>query len=456
MRIVRLIGPAFLVLHLILRLLQQTLWTEILLYNLVGLFAIISITLSPKVDFQVSKIAIGIGILTWLLGSIIASFANYNMASTLLNSFGELMYLVFYPFILVGSVRIIYGNSIYKKGEVLDSTIICFGITTFGAVFILPSVLPDMNQNLAQIFYPLVYPLTDLLLIATVISLLMIRQFSKRSFLLVIGITLFVITDFFYLSLNNDALYSVGTWIDDGWLLGVLVISESFWHVNLKQNNQEPVTTDSKTPILIIASVFFSATLLALNALQPNYLPRYTAIPAVVTLVLAFSRLASAINQSRHIGTERLLARTDELTGLPNRRRLISEIEEFEEKEGSLLLLDLDGFKPINDTYGHEIGDKVLKQVALRFDRALPHDAFLARLGGDEFGVLIEGLHASAIEIALALRATLSYPIHVDNKEIQLGVSIGVAKNTGKADLLLRADTAMYKAKREGLGVCPL
>jgi diguanylate cyclase (GGDEF)-like protein len=432
------------------------LWTEILLYNLVGLFAIISITLSPKVDFKVSKIAIGIGILTWLLGSIIASFANYNMTSTLLNSFGELMYLVFYPFILVGSVRIIHGNSAYKKSEVLDSTIICFGITTFGAVFILPSVLPDMNQNLAQIFYPLVYPLTDLLLIATVISLLMIRQFSKRSLLLVIGITLFVITDFFYLSLNNDALYSVGTWIDDGWLLGVIVISESFWHVNLKQNNLEPVTTDSKTPILIIASVFFSATLLALNALQPNYLPRYTAIPAVVTLVLAFSRLASAINQSRHIGTERLLARTDELTGLPNRRRLISEIEEFEEKVGSLLLLDLDGFKPINDTYGHEIGDKVLKQVALRFDRALPHDAFLARLGGDEFGVLIEGLHESAIEIALALRATLSYPIHVDNKEIQLGVSIGVAKNTGKADLLLRADTAMYKAKREGLGVCPL
>jgi diguanylate cyclase (GGDEF)-like protein len=456
MRIVRLIGPALLVLHLILRLLQPTLWTEILLYNLVGLFAIISITLSPKVDFQVSKIAIGIGTLTWLLGSIIASFANYNMASTLLNSFGELMYLVFYPFILVGSVRIIYGNSTYKKSEVLDSTIICFGITTFGAVFILPSVLPDMNQNLAQIFYPLVYPLTDLLLIATVISLLMICQFSKRSFLLVIGITLFVITDFFYLSLNNDALYSVGTWIDDGWLLGVLVISESFWHVNLKQNNLEPVTTDSKTPILIIASVFFSATLLTFNALQPNYLPRYTANPAVVTLVLAFSRLASAINQSRHIGTERLLARTDELTGLPNRRRLISEIEEFEEKEGSLLLLDLDGFKPINDRYGHETGDKVLKQVALRFDRALPHDAFLARLGGDEFGVLIEGLHESAIEIALALRATLSYPIHVDNKEIQLGVSIGVAKNTGKADLLLRADTAMYKAKREGLGVCPL
>jgi diguanylate cyclase (GGDEF)-like protein len=456
MRIVRLIGPVLLVLHLILRVFQQSLWTEVLLYNLIGLFAIISITLSPKADFLISKIAIGFGILTWLLGSIIASFANYDIASTLLSSFGELMYLVFYPFIVIGSVRMIRGHTAYKVSEVLDSVIISFGITTFGAGFVLPSVLPNMKQNWAEIFYPLAYSIADLLLIATVVSLLLIRRLSIRSVVLVVGISLFVVNDFFYLSLDNDALYSLGTWIDDGWLLGVLVISESFWHVESKQNSSEPLISESRTPIFITAAVFFSATLLALNALQPNYFPRYIALPAVVTLVVAFSRLATAINQSRHIGTERLLARTDELTGLPNRRRLISELEEFEDKEGSLLLLDLDGFKPINDTYGHEIGDKVLKQVALRFDRALPHDAFLARLGGDEFGVLIEGLHESAIEIALALRATLSYPIHIDNKEIVLGVSIGVAKNTGATDLLLRADTAMYKAKREGLGVCPL
>jgi len=456
MRIVRLFGPALLLLHLILRVTNQSVWTEVLLYNLVAIFVIISITLSPKVDFLISKIAISLGIFAWVLGSIIASFAHYNFATTLLTSFGELMYLVFYPFIVIGTVRMIRGRTSYKRSELLDSAIIGFGITTFGMAFILPQVLPDTTQNLSQSFYAFAYPLADLILVAVVISLLIIRRFSASSFLLVTGITVFVATDFFYLSLDNDALYSLGTWIDDGWLLGILVISESFWHLDSKQREPQLGAMDSRSPIFITASVFFSATVLALNALQPNYLPRYIVFPAVVTVVLAFSRLATAINQSRHIGTERLLARTDELTGLPNRRRLISEIEEFVDKEGSLLLLDLDGFKPINDTYGHEIGDKVLKQVALRFDRALPHGAFLARLGGDEFGVLIEGLHESAIEIALALRATLSYPIHIDSKEILLGVSIGVAKNTGDADLLLRADTAMYKAKREGLGVCPL
>jgi diguanylate cyclase (GGDEF)-like protein len=456
MRIVRLLGPALLALHLIVRVTNQSIWTEVLLYNVVGLSAIISIALSPKLEFSVAKFAVGLGILAWLIGSVIASSAHYNFATTLLTSFGELMYLVFYPFIVIGSVRIIRGHLIYKKSEILDSAIIGFGVTTFGAAVLLPQVLPTLDQPLGKLFYPLAYPLADLFLVAIILSLFSIRSFSSGSLILVTGITTFVLTDFLYLSIDASATYSIGGIVDDGWLLGILLISESFWHMEVNQERGQLTAIESRNPIFITLSVFLSATLLALFALQPNYVPRYVALPALITLALAFSRLATAINQSRHIGTERLLARTDELTGLPNRRRLISEIEEFVNKEGSLLLLDLDGFKPINDMYGHEIGDKVLKQVARRFDRALPHGAFLARLGGDEFGVLIEGLHESAIEIALALRATLSYPIHIDSKEIQLGVSIGVAKNTGDPDLLVRADTAMYKAKREGLGVCPL
>ena len=120
------------------------------------------------------------------------------------------------------------------------------------------------------------------------------------------------------------------------------------------------------------------------------------------------------------------------------------------------MLLDLDGFKPVNDTYGHEVGDKVLQQVAQRFSRSLPNTALLARLGGDEFGVLVNGNNNTAMEIALALRATLSYPFVIDGNQISIGVSIGIAENDGADDLLLRADNAMYAAKRQALGVCQL
>ena len=74
----------------------------------------------------------------------------------------------------------------------------------------------------------------------------------------------------------------------------------------------------------------------------------------------------------------------------------------------------------------------------------------------NEFGVLYEGSYESSMDVALALRATLSYPFTIDSQPIQIGVSIGLAANNGAPDLLRRADDAMYRAKREGLGVCRL
>ena len=124
--------------------------------------------------------------------------------------------------------------------------------------------------------------------------------------------------------------------------------------------------------------------------------------------------------------------------------------------EGSLLILDLDGFKPVNDQLGHEIGDQLLRQVAKRFERSLGKEALLARLGGDEFGVLVPG--HDGLEVAQALRATLTYPFNVAGHEIQLDVSIGEAFNDPQdfrelPPLLKRADEAMYEAKRTKSGV---
>jgi diguanylate cyclase (GGDEF)-like protein len=97
-----------------------------------------------------------------------------------------------------------------------------------------------------------------------------------------------------------------------------------------------------------------------------------------------------------------------------------------------------------------------LQQVAQRFSRALPSSALLARLGGDEFGILVDGSKETVMEIALALRGTLSYPFVIASHEISIGVSIGITDNDGAEDLLIRADNAMYAAKRQALGVCQL
>ena len=324
-------------------------------------------------------------------------------------------------------------------------------LSTLCSALIAKPVLPHFAGNISETFFAIMYPIADLILVCVVIATVFMQGYSRRAVVLTLGVTLFALTDFLYLWQNINGSYLMGSLLDIGWIIGILLIAESFWQPGIDIKAREGIN-----PVLISISVSLSATVLALIAIRPDYFPKFILIPAIATLALAFARMALALTQAKNIGQERLLARTDELTGLPNRRRLVSEIDSFIEKEGALLLLDLDGFKPINDVHGHETGDKVLQQVALRFERALPHGALLARLGGDEFGVLYEGGHESAVEVALALRATLSYPFHINNQEIQLGVSIGVAKNTGEKDLLVRADNAMYKAKREGLGVCRL
>jgi diguanylate cyclase (GGDEF)-like protein len=209
-------------------------------------------------------------------------------------------------------------------------------------------------------------------------------------------------------------------------------------------------------PVLIAVAVLFSAILLSLLALKPGYLPGFIVGPAIATLFLAFIRMVVALRQAQEIGAERTLARTDELTGLPNRRKFMAELIEFSNTQGALLLLDLNGFKPINDKYGHEVGDQLLRAVSQRFRRSLPSHSTLARLGGDEFGALISGDFESTMEAALALHASASYPFAIAGETIMIGVSVGFVTNDGTRDMMHRADQAMYKAKREDLGVCQL
>ena len=393
--------------------------------------------------------AVAIG--SWSLGSVTATASSYLEFSALLGNISDALYLLFYPLALLGLQLLISIQQRLTILELVDASIVGLGLSTLGAAFALQPVIPHFDGDLNQSFLAIIYPVADLVLLCFILATVVMQGFSARGLLLSIGICVYAATDFLFLWQNLNLNYVFGSLVDYGWLLAFIMIAESAW-----QPSSEKSTKIGINPILITISVFLSATLLALLAIAPENFPHFILIPAIGTLALAFVRMSIALNQARSIGHERVLARTDELTTLPNRRRLISEIQSFAVRKGSLLLLDLDGFKPVNDTYGHEVGDKVLQQVAQRFSRALPNNALLARLGGDEFGILVDGSNESVMEIALALRGTLSYPFLIDGHEVSIGVSIGIADNDGAADLLQRADNAMYSAKRQALGVCQL
>lgn len=159
------------------------------------------------------------------------------------------------------------------------------------------------------------------------------------------------------------------------------------------------------------------------------------------------------------------MAHHDPLTGLPNRALLEERLQQAaaraQRHDGKLALLfcDLDGFKQINDQYGHEAGDAVLIQVAERLKDGRRSTDTVARLGGDEFVILLsdlENAEAGARAVAEQCLSVLKRPIEVDGVSLCLGISIGIALHQGSSvstsHLLSRADMAMYQVKRAGKG----
>jgi diguanylate cyclase (GGDEF)-like protein len=156
------------------------------------------------------------------------------------------------------------------------------------------------------------------------------------------------------------------------------------------------------------------------------------------------------------------MAHHDPLTGLANRLLLELRLDHAlrqGERYGrplAVLLIDLDGFKPINDTHGHAVGDDVLVQVARRLEAVVRSADTVARLGGDEFVIVLEGIRGidDAEQVAAKIVATLAQPILIDDLDLRVSGSVGIAifPSHGESgrELLQCADQAMYRAKQDG------
>ena len=180
-------------------------------------------------------------------------------------------------------------------------------------------------------------------------------------------------------------------------------------------------------------------------------------------------RMEEALRESQD--RYRHLAMHDPLTGLPNRALLMERLDRAlaaqdgpEPAPGSpgnvaILLLDLDGFKLVNDTFGHSAGDRLLEQVARRLERCVRPSDTIARLGGDEFAALLVNARSStlAVEIAERMVRALRPPFPLEEGEVTIAASVGIAGHSGPggqtADLIRNADTALYAAKADGRGI---
>ncbi|SHH44708.1 diguanylate cyclase (GGDEF) domain-containing protein [Jatrophihabitans endophyticus] len=206
--------------------------------------------------------------------------------------------------------------------------------------------------------------------------------------------------------------------------------------------------------------VLFAAVLVLVTVTQLDPTHRGVTVGFALGAIAGVSvRMMHIIRDLALLAETRQEALTDELTGVANRRALMKRLASPEVTTGTLLLLDVNRFKEINDRLGHAVGDELLCVLATRLLAALSLDAQLARLGGDEFAALLPGRdQGDHLEVAERIVAAASEPVTIGDRRIQVSVSVGAATMADDdpmdgAELLRRADAAMYVAKSAGVGL---
>jgi diguanylate cyclase (GGDEF)-like protein len=407
---------------------------DLLIYNLIVF--ILAVALLSE-----SQLLLSIGFASWGISSTTSSwFALNNVAAAPVIL--DLGYVLFLPFLVMHFLKF-FINDFKTKIHFLDAGIIALGVSAFLTAFAMKPIPNLKESELLRNILNNYYPISDVILCALAITIFSKYKTSLINVMQTLGLLAFTLTDIKFFWISADKEYLLGSWIESGWIFALILISLHNDRISKKESQNQLFNQK-----MIFLSIFLSFLTLGSLTIWSDSLSKFAAIPAALALLLAFLRLSIALKHSQNLDVEHKLARTDELTGIANRRSLIAKLAEVENDTSyCMLLMDLDSFKEINDLFGHDAGDSVLIEVARRFEQVLPSNAFLARLGGDEFGVLVQTDFQHASELSKRLELSLASPIYVHQTPRYLSVSIGVAERTVGVDLIRAADEAMYLVK---------
>ena len=280
---------------------------------------------------------------------------------------------------------------------------------------------------------------------------------DPRLALLAAGLGLHLVTDLTYLLLNPAGHDRDGGPVALGWLSALAVLATAACHRDTTRHpdRDTPAELDGSTTA-VAPTLSGLAALAVLMAGCRTTLPPAAAELAAACLLIALLRTALTLRQLRALPAARREARTDPLTDLANRRHLQEHctglLARPDAAPVSLLMVDLNDFKIVNDRHGHLAGDLVLAQVAARLGAVIRDRDLLGRLGGDEFVALLPSTTPRQAQlVAQRMQAKLAPPITVAGHQIHVGASIGISTaarpGSTATSLFHAADAAMYRAK---------
>jgi len=399
------------------------------------------------------------GLSLYGLGNVLWSAWIEHLKNVPIPSITDALWLSLYPLSYVGIVGFARsgGHSRVPAGVWLDGVIAGSGLAALGAAVVFRPVLASAAGSSVAVATELAYPIGDLLLAALVVGLLALRgwRLDRAWAALGGGFLLLAAADCMYALQVASGASTPSAITNLLYVLAVGLLALAAW--------QDESEVDSPQlggwSVLLVPAGF---TIAALGLLQADHLDRLDPLAftlADLTLAAAVLRLALTFRDLRGLAEARRQAATDDLTSLANRRtfmRLAGEAIRTARLTGdklSVVMMDLDNFKELNDTLGHNAGDALLRLIGPRIKQPLRKTDTVARLGGDEFAILLEPQPVAdgVVQVAQKILQALRQPFEVQGLNVRVTASLGIASFPADArdeeELLSRADIAMYQAK---------
>ncbi|TDY03749.1 GGDEF domain-containing protein [Thiohalophilus thiocyanatoxydans] len=370
-------------------------------------------------------------------------------------SLADAFYLAAYP-LFAASLWLLGGQNTRDDGALSDALIVGISATVLSWALLIAPYVYDPGLTLLQLLISAAYPVADLILLPLVLRLVFLHRTRLTAHrLLLVGWFAYFAADLLYAHGNSVGWYAPGGLTDGLWLIAYALFIAAAWHpsaaVEPDSRASRAELSGRRLLILGAASVLVPAVILVTAGTQFEIV-RVAAIASILLFLLVMHRMAGLLRET-HRQAEVLegLSQIDPLTGAVNRRQLDYELKRElsravrRQTDLSIAFIDLDHFKQFNDTYGHQAGDSLLKEIVAVWHGVLRPTDVVARIGGEEFLVLFPDTNSNQAQIVSErLRNLMPH-----GQTFSAGLAT-LQPDESAENFIARADNAMYQAKSRG------
>ncbi|MEV4629588.1 EAL domain-containing protein [Micromonospora sp. NPDC049523] len=347
-----------------------------------------------------------------------------------------------YLLMIIGVGGLLRARGGLERHAVIDGLIVCLGAACVSLLLLAVPAASIQGRPVMVSALAGTYPVFDVVLLLLLVNLAFTTAARRPSYWLLVGMmTSLLLGDLAYAIVGLFGTLSGAPILDLPFLLGFAMVGAAALHpsvVYLGRAMPLPVQAWSWPRLLLICPALAAPFVLIAVLDQPTSVERL--VPAFAGAIMVALLLVRAVSAVQGYATAQRRyehhATHDPLTGLPNRRALSREVGRLLRRAAAVptgiwvYFLDLDGFKMVNDSWGHDTGDQLIVEVGKRLRALVPAAAVVARVGGDEFVVVLSGSREEAITLAERILGSFAAPLQVGGIEVVVSTSVGLVGTT--------------------------